>query len=78
MKKASIMNVNNVIKWVATVITLLGSLCVALSIDPLNVILLNIGAALFIIWGIRIRENAIVTVNFGILMIYMFGLLLRI
>jgi hypothetical protein len=51
---------------------------VALSIDPLNVILLNIGAALFIIWGIRIRENAIVTVNFGILMIYMFGLLLRI
>jgi len=78
MKKASMMNVNNVIKWVATGITLLGSLCVALSIDPLNVILLNIGAALFIIWGIRIRENAIVTVNFGILMIYMFGLLLRI
>jgi Flp pilus assembly CpaF family ATPase len=78
MKKASMMNVNNVIKWVATGITLLGSLCVALSIDPLNVILLNIGAALFIVWGFRIKENAIVVVNSGLLAIYVFGLMLRI
>jgi hypothetical protein len=72
------MSVNDKIKWIATVITLFGSLCVALSIDPLNVILLNIGAALFIVWGLRIRENAIVVVNSGLLMIYIFGLLLRI
>lgn len=72
------MSVNDKIKWIATAITLTGSLCVALSIDPLNVILLNIGAALFILWGIRIRESAIVAVNSGILTIYLFGLLLRI
>lgn len=72
------MKMNDMIKWIATCITLIGSLCVALSIDPLNVILLNIGAALFILWGIRIRESAIVTVNSGILAIYLFGLLLRI
>jgi Flp pilus assembly CpaF family ATPase len=69
---------NNILKWVATVITLLGSLCVALSIDPLNVILLNIGAAMFIVWGFRIKENAIVVVNTGLLAIYIFGLMLRI
>ena len=69
---------NNVLKWVATAITLLGSLCVALSIDPLNVILLNIGAAMFIVWGFRIKENSIVVVNSGLLAIYVFGLMLRI
>lgn len=72
------MNLNDAIKWIATAITLAGSLCVALSIDPLNVILLNIGAALFIVWGIRIRESAIITVNSGLLAIYVFGLMMRI
>lgn len=72
------MCLNSILKWVATVITLLGSLCVALSIDPLNVILLNIGAAMFIVWGFRIKENAIVVVNTGLLAIYIFGLMLRI
>lgn len=72
------MNLNDAIKWIATTITLAGSLCVALSIDPLNVILLNIGAALFIVWGIRIRESAIITVNSGLLAIYVFGLMMRI
>jgi hypothetical protein len=42
------------------------------------VILLNIGAALFIVWGFRIKEKAIVVVNMGILAIYVFGLMLRI
>ena len=74
----NLMLLNNVLKWVATAITLLGSLCVALSIDPLNVILLNIGAAMFIVWGFRIKEKAIVVVNSGILAIYVFGLMLRI
>lgn len=69
---------NNVIKWIATCFTLAGSLCVALNIDPLNVILLNIGAALFILWGVRIRESAIITVNTGLLMIYVFGLMIQI
>ena len=73
----NLMLLNNVLKWVATAITLLGSLCVALSIDPLNVILLNIGAAMFIVWGFRIKEKAIVVVNMGILAIYVFGLMLR-
>lgn len=72
------MLLNNILKWVATAITLTGSLCVALSIDPLNVILLNLGAALYIIWGIRIKESAIITVNSGLLAIYVFGLMLRI
>jgi uncharacterized protein with PQ loop repeat len=66
-----------VLKWVATAVTLSGSVCVALGIDPLNVILLNIGAFLFLIWGILIKEKAMIAVNSGLLMIYIVGLYLR-
>lgn len=68
----------DILKWVATFVTLAGSMCVALSIDPLNVILLNIGAFLFLIWGILIKEKAMICVNAGLLSIYIIGLLLRI
>ena len=72
------MKKNDIIKWTATALTLAGSLCVALKIDPLNVILLNMGAALYTWWGFRIKEKCIITVNLGLLSIYVFGLMLRI
>jgi hypothetical protein len=66
------------IKWIATGLTLAGSLCVSLNIDPLNIILLNLGSLLFLIWGFLIKEKAMITVNAGLLSIYILGLLLRI
>ena len=71
-------DMNSILKWVATVITLAGSLCVALSIDPLNVILLNLGSFLFLILACRIKDKAMITVNFGLLAIYISGLYLRV
>jgi hypothetical protein len=65
------------IKWVATVITISGALCTALMIDPLNIILLNIGSFLFLIWGIMIRDRAMMTVNSGLLFIYFVGMIVR-
>ena len=62
------------LKWVATWITLAGALCTSLRIDPLNVYLLNIGSLLFLWWAFRIRERAMITVNAGLLSIYMVGL----
>ena len=68
----------NVLKWVATLITLGGALATALMIDPLNIWLLNTGALLFLIWGFLIKEKAMIAVNFGLLAIYVFGLIYRI
>jgi hypothetical protein len=65
------------LKWVATVITLFGALFTSLGIDPLNIILLNIGSFLFFIWGTLIKDKAMISVNAGLLFIYFFGLILR-
>jgi hypothetical protein len=62
------------LKWSGTWITLAGALCTSLRIDPLNVYLLNLGSFLFVIWAIRIRERAMITVNVGLLSIYALGL----
>lgn len=72
------MSRTNVLKWVATLITLGGALATALMIDPLNIWLLNTGALLFLIWGFLIKEKAMIAVNFGLLAIYVFGLIYRI
>lgn len=65
------------LKWVATVITLFGAIFTSLGIDPLNIILLNIGSFLFFMWGILIKDKAMMSVNGGLLFIYFFGLILR-
>jgi hypothetical protein len=62
------------LKWAGTVITLAGALCTSLRVDPLNVYLLNVGALLFLWWAFRIRDRAMITVNAGLLSIYIIGL----
>lgn len=62
------------LKWAATVITLAGALCTSLRIDPLNIYLLNTGCVLFLWWSFRIRDRAMITVNAGLLLIYVIGL----
>lgn len=66
------------IKWVATFITLAGAIATALMYDPLNIYLLNLGAFLFLIWGAMIKDKAMITVNAGLLFIYIIGILVRI
>ena len=71
------MSIANIIKWIATFITLGGALATALMYDPLNVWLLNLGALLFLIWGVMIKEKAMIAVNLGLLTIYILGLVVR-
>lgn len=73
---ASIDNVT-LIKWVATFVTLCGAVATALSFDPLNIILFNIGSFLFLIWGFMIKDKAMITVNSGLLFIYFVGIIVR-
>ncbi len=55
-------------------VTLSGALCTALRIDPTNIYLLNLGAVLYLIWSVRIREWNLVVVNAVLLLIYCVGL----
>ena len=66
------------IKWVATAVTLIGSLATALMYDPLNIYLLNLGAFLFLIWGYMIKDKAMIVVNAGLLVIYLIAIMVRI
>jgi len=59
---------------VACAVTLSGALCTALRIDPMNIYLLNLGAVLYLMWSIRIREWNLIVVNVALLLIYITGL----
>ena len=65
---------NNFLKWAGCATVLLGAAFTSLRIDPLNIYFLNLGAALYLIWSIRIREWNLVIVNGVLLAIYIFGL----
>jgi energy-converting hydrogenase Eha subunit C len=67
----------NVLKWVATIVTIAGAIATALMIDPLNIWLLNLGAFLFLIWGVLIIEKAMIAVNAGLLLVYVGGIFYR-
>jgi hypothetical protein len=68
---------NTILKWIACAVTLAGALCTSLQIDPLNIWLLNGGALLYLVWSYRIREWSLVTINAGLLLIYIVGLVVR-
>lgn len=65
--------VDSLLKWSATALTLAGAVLTSLAIDPINVYLLNAGSVLFLIWAVRIRDTALIAVNAGLLTIYAVG-----
>jgi hypothetical protein len=71
------MNLNSVIKWTATAITVAGALAVANSWDPLNIYLFNLGSILWVWWAIRIKEPSILVVNLAMLAVYVYGFYVR-
>jgi hypothetical protein len=69
---------NSIIKWTATVITVLGAVAVANSWDPLNIYLFNAGSILWVWWAVRIKEPSIIVVNVAMLLVYLYGFVIRI
>jgi hypothetical protein len=65
---------NNILKWAGCATVVAGALCTSLRIDPLNIYLLNLGALLYVLWAIRIREMNLIIVNAVLLAIYIVGL----
>ena len=70
--------INQILKWVATLVTVLGALAVVYQLDPLNIYFLNGASILWVIWALRISEWSIVVVNVAMLLIYAWGLVLRV
>jgi hypothetical protein len=70
--------VNAILEWSATIVTVGAALATALSIDPLNIYLFNIGSVLWLVWAVRIKRASLVVVNVGLLTVYVYGLIVRI
>jgi hypothetical protein len=70
--------VNAILEWTATIVTVGAALATALSIDPLNIYLFNVGSVLWLAWAIRIKRASLVVVNVGLLAVYVYGLIVRI
>jgi len=66
---------DNVLKWSGMALVIAGALCTSLRIDPLNILLLNAGALVYMIWALRIQEMNLVIVNAVLLAIYAVGLM---
>jgi hypothetical protein len=64
---------DSLLKWSGTAVTLAGAVLTSLAIDPVNVYLFNAGSLLFLIWAVRIQDNALIAVNAGLLTIYAVG-----
>ena len=65
---------NNILKWAGCATVLAGALCTSLRIDPLNIYFLNLGALLYLIWAVRIKETNLIIVNGVLLALYVLGL----
>jgi hypothetical protein len=70
--------VNTILEWSATIVTVGAALATALSIDPLNIYLFNIGSVVWLVWAVRIKRASLVVVNVGLLAVYVYGLIVRI
>jgi hypothetical protein len=68
---------NTLLEWSATIVTVGAALATALSIDPLNIYLFNIGSVLWLVWAVRIKRASLVVVNVGLLAVYVYGLIVR-
>lgn len=71
-------NKNFILEWTATIVTVGGAIATALAIDPLNIVLFNIGSVLWIWWAVLTKRTSIVVVNIGLLLVYVYGLFVRI
>ena len=66
---------NSIIKWSATAITILGAVFTSMNIYPANVLAFNLGSILWLIFAVRIKEQSLVVVNTGLLLVYVLGLM---
>lgn len=65
------------VKWLAVTVVLSGAVLASVDMYPYSAIVLNLGAFIFLIWAILIKDIAMITVNIGMLLIYSVGLIIK-
>ena len=65
------------LEWLATAVTLAGTVLTSLALDPWNIYVLNLGSALWVLWAAYEGRRSIVMVNLGMLVIYAVGIVSR-
>jgi hypothetical protein len=71
------LNANNILKWAATSILIVGAMLLSVDVYPLGGIVENVGTLVFFIWSVRVKETALVVVNGALFLIYTSGLLVK-
>jgi hypothetical protein len=65
------------LKWLATLVTIVGAVCTSINLYPLGPALLNLGALLWLIVAIKWREWSLIVINATLLAIYTVGLVVK-
>lgn len=71
------MTILSVFKWAGTGFTLAGAIATALALDPLNVVMFNLGAFAWLVASIKMKDVQLIAVNSGLLAVYVVGFLMR-
>lgn len=68
---------NAVLKWAACAVTLTAAVLTSIEALQYNRELFAVGAVLYLIWSVRIREANLIVINGALLVIYVAGLILK-
>ena len=62
-------------KWTGCAFVVAGALLTAINIYPLNLIVLNTGTLIYMIWSWRVKEMSVFVVNLSLTLIYTIGIM---
>jgi hypothetical protein len=68
---------NSSLKWIGCICAIIGALLVTLNIEPWNIVFANLGSLFYLLWAIRIKEWNIILVNLVFILIYGYGVIIR-
>jgi hypothetical protein len=68
---------NTILKWTACAVTLVAALLTSFEVLTYNRELFAVGAALYLLWSVRIREANLIVINGALLAIYVVGIALK-
>jgi hypothetical protein len=66
--------VDFLLQWAATILTLLGAVLTSMDLHPYNIWAFNVGTLLWLVWAVRVRSMSLIAVNAGLMTIYFAGL----
>jgi len=68
---------NHILKWTACAVTLAAAVLTSLELLAYNREMFAVGAMLYLIWSVRIKEANLIVINAALLVIYGVGLIVK-